>query len=132
MAKQSDDYFASIELVGHAIGLLIGDRDEEFDLERALRLFQLKCWLINRFETTVSFNWSKKIFTSMSIGVVERRNRLSHLIPAERFTLIFSTILAFDSHYVVTTTLNLVGTMPKYYLVMELLSRVALEVKLIL
>jgi hypothetical protein len=91
MAKQSDDYFANIELLGDAIGLLIGDRNEEFDLERALRLFQLKCWLINKFELTTSFNWSKKLFTSLSIGVAERANRLSHLTPAERFTLLFST-----------------------------------------
>jgi hypothetical protein len=60
MVKKSDDYFADIELIGDAIGLLIGDRKEDFALERPLRLFQLKCWLIDRSKTIHSFNRSKR------------------------------------------------------------------------
>ena len=83
MVKKSDDYFADIELIGDAIGLLIGDRKEDFALERPVRLFQLKCWLIDRSKTIHSFNRSKKIFASLSISVEERARRLSHLTPSE-------------------------------------------------
>src|SRR3984957_8409433 len=93
MVKKSDDYFADIELIGDAIGVLIGDRKEDFALERPLRLFQLKCWLIDRSKTIHSFNRSKKIFASLSISVGERARRLSHLTPSERLALLFSSKL---------------------------------------
>ena len=37
---------AALRLVGDAIKLLIGDRKEDFVLEKALRLFQFKVWLL--------------------------------------------------------------------------------------
>jgi hypothetical protein len=93
MLKRSDDYFADIELVGDAIRLLIGDRDEDFALERALRLFQLKCWLIDRIKLIHSFNRSKKIFALLSISVAERSRRFTLLTPSERLALLYSSKL---------------------------------------
>jgi len=82
MATMNDVYFADIELVGDAVELLIGSREEEFPLERALRLFQFKSWLLDGSKTSGSFSRSALIFAAIAISVKENSKRFNNLTPS--------------------------------------------------
>ena len=83
---------AALSLVGDAIKLLIGDREEDFDLEKALRLFQLKMWLLEGAKENSSFRRAALIFASLAIyQEQESTSRYSRLTPSEELILAFAS-----------------------------------------
>jgi hypothetical protein len=70
--------------LGDAIKLLIGERPEEFSLERPLRLFQFRTWLVDDGKEAKSFRDGGFIFTLLESRRIERSHRSQRVAPSER------------------------------------------------
>jgi hypothetical protein len=69
--------------LGDAIKLLIGERPEKFSLERSLRLFQFRTWLVDYRKEATSFRDGGFIFTLLQSWRLERSRRQTRLAPSE-------------------------------------------------
>jgi hypothetical protein len=69
--------------LGDAIKLLIGEREERFSLEKPLRLFQFRTWLVDYRKEATSFRDGGFIFTLLQSWKLERPRRQTRLAPSE-------------------------------------------------
>ena len=79
--KQED-----VDEVGAAIRLLIGAGDESFQLERELRLFQFKAWLLGG-PSRRSFRQSALLFATILMSVRQGQRKFSLLTSSEVIVL---------------------------------------------
>jgi hypothetical protein len=70
--------------LGDAIKLLIGERPEKFPLERPLRLFQFRTWLVDHCKEARSFRDGGFIFTLLESRRIERSRRKQRAAPSQR------------------------------------------------
>jgi hypothetical protein len=80
-----------LALVGDAIKLLIGAREEHFAHEKELKLFRFKAWLIDRRREQTCFRTSGIVFTALAVKQFELNNRQPRSSPSERFIRSFSS-----------------------------------------
>jgi hypothetical protein len=69
--------------LGDAIKLLIGEREERYSLEKPLRLFQFRTWLVGSRKEPTSFRDGRFIFTLLQSWGLERSRRPARLAPSE-------------------------------------------------
>jgi hypothetical protein len=69
--------------LGEAIKLLIGEREERFSLEKPLRLFQFRTWLVDSRKEATSFRDGRFVFTLLQSWTLDRPRRPTRLAPSE-------------------------------------------------
>jgi hypothetical protein len=72
------------DALGDAIRLLIGERAEKFSLEKPLRLFQFRTWLVDDRKEERSFRDGGFIFTLLESRRIERSRRRRRAAPSQR------------------------------------------------
>jgi hypothetical protein len=80
-----------LALVGDAIKLLIGAREEKFAHEKELKLFQFKAWLIDWRREQTCFRTSGIVFTALAVKQFDLNSRHPRSLPSERFMRSFSS-----------------------------------------
>jgi hypothetical protein len=67
--------------------LLIGARDESFEWETELRLFQFKAWLLGVTPSSASFRRSALLFATLLVSARQKQRRFSLLASSEALVL---------------------------------------------
>lgn len=76
-----------VKEVGGAIRLLIGARGESFHLERELRLFQFKAWLLRDTPSSDLFRWSALLFATHVVTDQQTQRKFLPLASSEAIVL---------------------------------------------